>query len=66
MASDRPRVVDADGDAIEVYTGTTGVALKIGGEMVVLDAAMQEEFAQLYVHACHEWKAGAAMPGVTG
>jgi hypothetical protein len=60
-------VSDIDGDAIAI--GTTGnlVILGVGGE-VHLDAAQQEEFAQLYVAACHQAKANAeaaraAMPG---
>jgi len=53
-------VTDADGDRIGVNADRDGgVYLAIGGGCVYLDAAQQEEFAQLYVAACHEANANA-------
>jgi len=53
-------VTDADGDRIGVNADRDGgVYLAIGGGCVRLDAAQQEEFAQLFVAACHAAKANA-------
>jgi len=59
MASEVRRVTDDDGDSIGVAQSDGQVYLSIGGRAVRLDAAQQEEFAQLYVAACHEAKAVA-------
>jgi hypothetical protein len=52
-------VTDDDGDTIRVSHGDGQVYLGIGDRAVRLGPAQQEEFAQLYVAACHQAKANA-------
>ena len=61
MPKRQPALVeDVDGDVIELSTDHYGmVRLRIPGRVVDLDEAKQEEFAQLYVAACHQAKANA-------
>lgn len=65
MASDHQMtggLADTEGRIVEI--GTVGPDVHItcitGTGELYLDAAKQEEFAQLYVAACHQAKANAA------
>jgi DNA-binding protein YbaB len=59
-------VTDALGDVVKVGVIGGAVLIGVSGSPAILEEAKQEEFAQLYVAACHQAKVNAAQPDLIG